>query len=121
MMNAVLTFDSARVRQTADPGLNRGAAGGNRIIPFRPASRPAAPPPSRTETPSPVVQEPAPQPVRLARLIRMASVGGYMAVRNDTLVELGGRMIWPTAEALIRDAEAAGIPVSTLVIDTSHV
>ena len=119
MMKAVLTFDTARVRQMSGPGLNCGAAGGNRIIPFRPASLPAAPPPSRAETPSPM-EEPAQQPVRLARLIRMASVGGYMAVHNDTLVELCGRMIWPTAEALIRDAEAAGIPVSTLVIDTSR-
>lgn len=110
MMNAVLTFDSARSRPMSGPELKRGAAGGNNVVPFRPAALAAAIPATA-----------ASQPVRLARLIRMASVGGYMAVHNGSLVELDGRMIWPTAEALIRDAEAAGIPVSTLVIDTSRV
>ncbi|MFC5355998.1 hypothetical protein [Azospirillum himalayense] len=64
--------------------------------------------------------EPAPRPERLARLIYMASVGGYMAVRENTLVQLDGRMVWPTADALIRDAAAAGVPVSSHVINTAR-
>ncbi|MDQ2104298.1 hypothetical protein [Azospirillum isscasi] len=134
MMNAVLTFDSARGRQTSGPELAR-ATGGNKVIPFRPSSRPAplaaanpapslprrpaVPPPVRAETPSRAA-EPAPQPVRLARLVHMASVGGYVAVLNGSLVELDGRMVWPTAEALLRDAAAADMAVSTLIIDTAR-
>ncbi|AIB10758.1 hypothetical protein ABAZ39_01725 [Azospirillum argentinense] len=136
-MNAVLTFDSARGRRMSGTEPSRGAigSGGSKVIPFRPAPAamvspavlPAAPLPRRPAVPSPAradkaVQpaEPAPQPERLARLIYMASVGGYMAVREDSLVELGGRMVWPTADALIRDAAAAGVPVSSHVINTAR-
>ncbi|AWJ90731.1 hypothetical protein Sp245p_13500 [Azospirillum baldaniorum] len=136
-MNAVLTFDSARGRRMSGTELSRGAIGpgGSKVIPFRsvpaavvsPAVSPAAPLPRRPAVPSParaaaVAQpaEPAPRPERLARLIYMASVGGYMAVREDTLVQLDGRMVWPTADALIRDAAAAGVPVSSHVINTAR-
>ncbi|QCN95099.1 hypothetical protein D3093_07470 [Azospirillum argentinense] len=141
-MNAVLTFDSARGRRMSGTEPSRGAIGpsGSKVIPFRPvpaamvspavlpaAPLPAAPLPRRPAVPSPAradeaaqPAEPAPQPERLARLIYMASVGGYMAVREDTLVELGGRMVWPTAEALIRDAAAVGVPVSSHVINTAR-
>lgn len=130
-MNAVLPFDSARGRRASGPELSRGgaAAVGSTIISFRPTSRPApvapqgpavpVPAPVRTAEPDAEFARPAPRE-RLARLIHMASVGGYIAVRNDTLVELDGRMVWPTAESLIRDAAAAGVPVSTHVIDTSR-
>ena len=122
-MNAVLTFVSDPGRRMSGRALSNGAAGGSRVIPFRPLPRPATlaafMPPAREEEVSRMA-EPAPQPVRLARLIRMASVGGYIAVHNDTLVELDGRVLWPTAEALIRDASAAGVPVSTYVIDTAR-
>lgn len=132
-MNAVLPFDSARGRRASGPELSRGgaAAVGSTIISFRPTSRPAPVAPHRPAVPTPArAAEPAAEPAaefarpapreRLARLIHMASVGGYIAVRNDTLVELDGRMVWPTAESLIRDAVAAGVPVSTHVIDTSR-
>ncbi|NUB08770.1 hypothetical protein FW320_21630 [Azospirillum sp. Vi22] len=132
-MNAVLTFDSARGRRMSGTELSRGAIGpgGSKVIPFRsvPAAvvSPVAPLPRRPAVPSParaaaVAQpaEPAPRPERLARLIYMASVGGYMAVREDTLVQLDGRMVWPTADALIRDAAAAGVPVSSHVINTAR-
>ncbi|WP_211109108.1 hypothetical protein [Azospirillum tabaci] len=79
------------------------------MIPFRPA-------PAALVSPA----APLPRPERLARLIYMASVGGYMAVRGDTLVQLDGRMLWPTADALIRDAAAAGVPVSSHVINTAR-
>ncbi|UKJ73548.1 hypothetical protein [Azospirillum brasilense] len=127
-MSAVLTFDSAHGRRMSGPELSHGATGpgGSKVIPFRPAPAamvsPAASPapsPARAEA---VAQpaEPAPRPERLARLIYMASVGGYIAVREDTLVQLDGRMVWPTADALIRDAAAAGVPVSSHVINTAR-
>ncbi|WP_162801331.1 hypothetical protein [Azospirillum brasilense] len=145
-MNAVLTFDSARGRRVSGPELGRGAIapGGSRVIPFRPASaaavspapsvprRPAVPSPARFDgaTRAPEMlpakfeakfeAEAAPSAARLARLIYMASVGGYMAVHEDTLVQLNGRMVWPTADALIRDAAAAGVPVSSHVINTAR-
>lgn len=110
-MNAVLTFDSARGRRMSGTEPSRGAIGpgGRTVIPFHPA-------PAALVSPA----EPAPRPERLARLIYMASVGGYMAVRGDTLVQLDGRMVWPTADALIRDAAAAGVPVSSHVINTAR-
>ncbi|AWJ84416.1 hypothetical protein TSH58p_13265 [Azospirillum sp. TSH58] len=135
-MNAVLTFDSARGRRVPGPELSRGAIGpdGSKVIPFRPASsmavspvvspapslprRPAVPPSARAEEGPP--PESAPSTARLARLIFMASVGGYMAVHEDTLVQLDGRMVWPTADALIRDAAAAGVQVSSHVINTAR-
>ncbi|CAO3376514.1 hypothetical protein [Azospirillum argentinense] len=131
-MNAVLTFDSARGRRVSGSELGRGAigSGGSKIIPFRPAittavspapslpRRPAMPSPIRAEEAPPA--EPAPSTARLARLIFMASVGGYMAVHEDTLMQLNGRMVWPTADALIRDAAAAGVPVSSHVINTAR-
>ncbi|NUB14592.1 hypothetical protein GAY28_19185, partial [Azospirillum brasilense] len=83
------------------------------------AGPPAGPAPARREGVAPPPAS-TPRPERLARLIYMASVGGYMAVREDTLVELGGRMVWPTADALIRDAAAAGVPVSSHVINTAR-
>ncbi|WP_353857979.1 hypothetical protein [Azospirillum formosense] len=132
-MNAVLTFDSARGRRVSGSELGGGAiaSGGSRVIPFRPASAAAVSPapslPRRPAVPSPARADGAPPPAgsappaaRLARLIFMASVGGYMAVREDTLVQLNGRMVWPTADALIRDAEAAGVPVSSHVINTAR-
>ncbi|WP_175426402.1 hypothetical protein [Azospirillum brasilense] len=121
------------------PEMGHGAigAGASKIIPFRSASstaaplvapsvvspapsvprRPAVPPSARAAEGPP---EPAPPTVRLARLIFMASVGGYMAVHEDTLMQLDGRMVWPTADALIRDAAAAGVPVSSHVINTAR-
>lgn len=132
-MSAVLTFDSARGRQMSGPELSHGAIGpgGSKVIPFRPASFTADSPapllPRRPAVPSPAYAdgvahpaEPAPQPERLARLIYMASVGGYVAMREGTLVQLDGRMVWPTADALIRDAAAAGVPVSSHVINTAR-
>ncbi|GAA4248729.1 hypothetical protein GBZ26_08745 [Azospirillum formosense] len=132
-MSAVLTFDSARGRRMSGPELSHGGigSGGSRVIPFRPAPDAAVSPapslPRRPAMPSSaradgVAQpaEPAPGPERLARLIYMASVGGYMAVREGTLVQLNGRMVWPTADALIRDAAAAGVPVSSHVINTAR-
>ncbi len=122
-MNAVLTFVSDQGRRMSGRALNSGAAGGSRIIPFRPLPRPAtlaaSTPPACEEEVSRMA-EPASQPVRLARLIRMASVGGYIAVHNGSLVELDGRVIWPTAESLIHDAAAAGVPVSTHVMNTAR-
>ncbi|CAO3441920.1 hypothetical protein [Azospirillum argentinense] len=141
-MNAVLTFDSARGRRVSGPELGRGAIvpGGSRVIPFRPVSaaavspapsvprRPAVPSSARADgatrapemLPAKFEAEAAPSAARLARLIYMASVGGYMAVHEDTLVQLNGRMVWPTADALIRDAAAAGVPVSSHVINTAR-
>lgn len=132
-MKVVLTFDSARGRRMSGPDLSHGAIGpgDSKVIPFRPAPAAAvSPPPSPPRypaVPSPAradamarPAEPAPRPERLARLIYMASVGGYMAVRDATLLELGGRMVWPTADALIRDAVAAGVPVSSHVINTAR-
>ncbi|OPH21089.1 hypothetical protein D9623_03770 [Azospirillum brasilense] len=115
------------------PELSHGAIGpgGSKVIPFHPAPaaavspapslprRPAVPSPARADGVAPPAES-TPRPERLARLIYMASVGGYMAVREDTLVELGGRMVWPTADALIRDAAAAGVPVSSHVINTAR-
>lgn len=57
---------------------------------------------------------------RLARVIYMASVGGYMAVHHERLVEVNGRMIWPSAESLAADAPSVGIVASTLVINTAR-
>ncbi|MCW2237864.1 hypothetical protein [Azospirillum canadense] len=65
--------------------------------------------------------EPAPAPTeRLARVIYMASVGGYMAVHHGRLVEVGGRMVWPSAESLAADALTQGIVASTMVINTAR-
>ena len=65
--------------------------------------------------------EPAAAPEeRLARVIYMASVGGYMAVHHGRLVEVNGRMIWPTAESLAADARTLGIVASTMVINTAR-
>lgn len=132
-MNAVLPFDSARGRRVSGSEPGRGAIdGGSKVIPLRPASstavspepslprRPAVPSSSRVDGARRAEEAPAARPERLARLIYMASVGGYMAVREDTLMQLGGRMVWPTADALIRDAAAAGVPVSSHVINTAR-
>jgi len=69
---------------------------------------------------APRSEEPARPAERLARVIYMASVGGYMAVHHNHLVEVNGRMIWPDVESLARDALAAGIVASTLVINTAR-
>ncbi|TWA71368.1 hypothetical protein FBZ82_103343 [Azospirillum brasilense] len=137
-MNAVLTFDSARGRRVSglEPGRGAIAPGGSMVIPFRPASAAAVSPapslPRRPAVPSSLradavtradaapTDESAPPAARLARLIFMASVGGYMAVHEDTLMQLNGRMVWPSADALIRDAAAAGVPVSSHVINTAR-
>lgn len=66
---------------------------------------------------------PAPEPAtaeRLARVIFMASVGGYMAVHHGQLVEVDGRMIWPSAASLAADALTRGIVASTMVINTAR-
>ncbi|MBP2293058.1 hypothetical protein [Azospirillum rugosum] len=63
--------------------------------------------------------EPAPTE-RLARVIYMASVGGYMAVHHGRFVEVNGRMIWPTPESLTADALTRGIVASTMVINTAR-
>ncbi|WP_448204058.1 hypothetical protein [Azospirillum sp. sgz302134] len=68
----------------------------------------------------PMASAPAPEPERLARVIHMASLGCYVAVHHGRLVEVNGRMTWPSAESLARDARTAGIVASPMAIDTTR-
>ncbi|SMH58515.1 hypothetical protein [Azospirillum agricola] len=59
--------------------------------------------------------------VRIARIIHMGKVGGYAARIDGALLEVDGRMLWPSSAALIMDARRIGVEVSTHVIDTSSI
>ena len=86
---------------------------GDTVVPLRPPQLAPATAVNR-------FQEPARPAERLARVIYMASVGGYMAVHHNHLVEVNGRMVWPDAESLARDTLSVGIVASTLVINTAR-
>lgn len=58
---------------------------------------------------------------RVARIIRMGKLGGYAALLNGVFLEVEGRMLWPSASALIMDARRIGVETSTHVIDTHSV
>ena len=55
---------------------------------------------------------------RMARIVHMGKLGGYAALLGGALVELEGRLLWPSAEALGDAMRRAGVQPSTLVIDT---
>lgn len=58
---------------------------------------------------------------KMAQIIRLGGVDGFAAVVNGSLLELGTRCLWPTAEALRRDAEREGVATSPYIIDTRPV
>ncbi|MGF7173290.1 hypothetical protein [Azospirillum doebereinerae] len=55
---------------------------------------------------------------RVARIVCMGKLGGYSALLGGRMLEVDGRMLWPSAAALIMDAHRIGVEVSTHVIDT---
>lgn len=55
---------------------------------------------------------------RMARIVHMGKFGGYVALLDGTLLELDGRMLWPSAEALTVAARRAGIMPSDIIADT---
>ncbi len=119
-MNSVARANSAPVSRALSADRGKVAVpsqpfpkSGNTVVPLRPPQLAPATAASRSE-------EPARPAERLARVIYMASVGGYMAVHHNHLVEVNGRMVWPDAEALARDALTVGVVASTLVINTAR-
>ncbi|WP_082109208.1 hypothetical protein [Azospirillum thiophilum] len=55
---------------------------------------------------------------RMARIVHMGKFGGYVALLDGTLLELDGRMLWPSVEALTLAARRAGIVPSDIIADT---
>lgn len=117
-MNVVARANSAPVSRALIAGRGKIA------VPVRPSPNSGSPVvPLRPPQPAPAAsrpEEPARPAERLARVIYMASVGGYMAVHHNHLVEVNGRMVWPDAESLARDALTVGVVASTLVINTAR-
>ncbi|MBP2299206.1 hypothetical protein [Azospirillum picis] len=56
---------------------------------------------------------------RMARIVHMGKLGGYAALLDGALIEIAGRMVWASADALADAARCGGIALSDLVIDTS--
>lgn len=48
----------------------------------------------------------------------MGKLGGYSALLNGAMLELEGRLLWPSGESLKEAMLRAGIQPSELVIDT---
>ncbi|XEY20835.1 hypothetical protein ABMY26_30925 [Azospirillum sp. HJ39] len=54
----------------------------------------------------------------MARIVHMGKFGGYVALLDGTLLELDGRMLWPSVEVLTVAARRAGIMPSDIIADT---
>lgn len=55
---------------------------------------------------------------RMARIVHMGKLGGYAALLEGTLLELDGRLLWPSTGALSEAMRRAGIQPSDLILDT---
>lgn len=55
---------------------------------------------------------------RMARIVHMGKLGGYAALLGGALLELDGRLLWPSAGALTEAIRRAGIQPSDLILDT---
>ncbi|MBF5094390.1 hypothetical protein F1643_07730 [Azospirillum sp. INR13] len=55
---------------------------------------------------------------RMARIVHMGKLGGYAALLEGALLELDGRLLWPSAGALSEAMRRAGIQPSDLILDT---
>lgn len=55
---------------------------------------------------------------RMARIVHMGKLGGYAALLDGALLELDGRLLWPSAGALSEAIRRAGIQLSDLILDT---
>lgn len=56
-----------------------------------------------------------------AQIIHMGRVGGYAVRLDGVLLEVNGRMLWSSAEALRTDVARLGVEISDSVIDTRPV
>lgn len=55
---------------------------------------------------------------RMARIVHMGKLGGYSGLLNGAMLELEGRLLWPSEESLKEAMRRAGIQPSELIIDT---
>lgn len=55
---------------------------------------------------------------RLARLVRLAGVNGYVAVRDGSFIEVDSRLVWSCPNSLRTHARDEGNCVSDVVINT---
>ena len=55
---------------------------------------------------------------RMARIVHMGKLGGYSALLNGAMLELEGRLLWPSGRALKDAMHRAGIQPSEMIIDT---
>ena len=55
---------------------------------------------------------------RMARIVHMGKLGGYAALLDGALLELDGRLLWPSAGALSEAVRRTGVEPSDLIVDT---
>nr|WP_222530455.1 hypothetical protein [Azospirillum sp. 412522] len=55
---------------------------------------------------------------RMARIVHMGKLGGFAALLDGRMLELEGRILWPSATALNEALRRAGIASSDLILDT---
>lgn len=55
---------------------------------------------------------------RMARIVHMGKLGGYAALLDGKLLELDGRLLWPSVSAVGEAVRRAGIVASDMILDT---
>ncbi|PWC33004.1 hypothetical protein TSO352_20815 [Azospirillum sp. TSO35-2] len=57
----------------------------------------------------------------MVRIVHMGKLGGYAALLGGALLELDGRILWPSVKTLTDAAQRAGIGVCDQILDTRSV
>lgn len=55
---------------------------------------------------------------RMARIVHMGKLGGYAALLGGAMLELEGRLLWPSERTLGEALRRAGVQSSDLILDT---
>ncbi|MFD1627891.1 hypothetical protein [Azospirillum griseum] len=58
---------------------------------------------------------------RMARVVRMGKLGGYAVLLGGAMLEIDGRMLWPSMDAVMEMVGRHGMTVASWVIDTGTV
>lgn len=54
----------------------------------------------------------------MARIVHMGKLGGYAALLGGAMLELEGRLLWPSERTLGEALRRAGVQSSDLILDT---